>query len=64
MSLNAHDYGQPASFGLCTLLMGQKLARSDIRKAIGIFSLATPFGAILSGCLFRLDRVPRNLCAD
>jgi solute carrier family 39 (zinc transporter), member 9 len=41
---------QPASFGLCTLLMGRRLHKRDIRKAILIFSMSTPVGAILSEC--------------
>lgn len=36
----------PASFGLCTLLMGQRLHKSDIRRAVAIFSMSTPFGAL------------------
>ncbi|PWN36154.1 Zip-domain-containing protein [Meira miltonrushii] len=38
----------PAAFGLCTLLMGQRLHKSQIRKAIAIFSLSTPVGAIFT----------------
>lgn len=38
----------PAAFGLCTLLMGQRLHKSQIRKAIAIFSLSTPIGAIFT----------------
>ena len=38
----------PAAFGLCTLLMGQRLHKSQIRKAIAIFSLSTPLGAIFT----------------
>ncbi|UZJ54577.1 hypothetical protein CBS101457_003897 [Exobasidium rhododendri] len=36
----------PAAFGLCTLLMGQRLHKRDIRKAILLFSMSTPIGAI------------------
>ncbi|PWN25063.1 hypothetical protein BDZ90DRAFT_211219, partial [Jaminaea rosea] len=36
----------PAAFGLCTLLISRGLSRTDIRKAMGIFSLATPVGAL------------------
>lgn len=39
---------QPAAFGLCTLLLSQRLSRNDVRKAMAIFSLATPVGALLS----------------
>ena len=39
---------QPASFGLCTLLMGRRLQKSDIYKAILVFSLSTPVGALFS----------------
>lgn len=38
----------PAAFGLCSLLLSQRLSRSDIRRAMGIFSLATPLGALTS----------------
>lgn len=38
----------PAAFGLCTLLMGRRLHKTDIRRAIAFFSLATPVGAIIS----------------
>ncbi|PWN47268.1 Zinc/iron permease [Violaceomyces palustris] len=38
----------PASFGLCTLLMAQRLHRGNIRKAIAVFSLSTPVGAIIT----------------
>lgn len=38
----------PAAFGLCTLLMGQRLHKSQIRKAIAIFSMSTPLGAIFT----------------
>ena len=39
---------QPAAFGLCTMLMGQRLSRSTVRKAVALFSLASPLGALLS----------------
>ncbi|PWN44945.1 hypothetical protein IE81DRAFT_244284 [Ceraceosorus guamensis] len=38
----------PAAFGLCTLLIGQKLHRRAIRQAILIFALSTPLGAIIT----------------
>lgn len=38
----------PAAFGLCTLLLSRRLSRSDVRRAMAIFSLATPLGALLT----------------
>lgn len=38
----------PAAFGLCTLLLSQRLTKADIRRVMGVFSLATPVGAIAS----------------
>ncbi|KAN0060241.1 hypothetical protein ACQY0O_007570 [Thecaphora frezii] len=36
----------PASFGLCTLLISQRLSKANIRKGVAVFSLASPLGAI------------------
>ncbi|CAO1627794.1 unnamed protein product [Jaminaea pallidilutea] len=36
----------PAAFGLCSLLISQRLSKPDIKRAMAIFSLATPMGAI------------------
>lgn len=44
----------PAAFGLCTLLMSQRLARSDIKRAMGIFSLATPVGTLVTYLLLSI----------
>lgn len=38
----------PAAFGLCTLLLSRRLSRNDVRRAMAIFSLATPIGALLT----------------
>lgn len=38
----------PAAFGLCAMLMSQRLSRTSIRKAVGVFALASPLGAILT----------------
>lgn len=60
-SLASHDEGlkivvvaaimihkAPAAFGLCTLLVSRRLSRNDVRKAMIIFSLSTPIGALLT----------------
>lgn len=44
----------PAAFGLCTLLLSQRLSRVDIKKTIAIFSLATPFGTLITYLLLSL----------
>ncbi|CAO1622726.1 unnamed protein product [Parajaminaea phylloscopi] len=36
----------PAAFGLCTLLVSQRLSRPDIKKAMALFALATPIGTL------------------
>jgi ZIP Zinc transporter len=38
----------PASFGLCSVLLSRGLLKRDIAKALLIFSLCTPLGAVLS----------------
>ncbi|EPQ29086.1 uncharacterized protein PFL1_03375 [Pseudozyma flocculosa PF-1] len=44
----------PASFGLCTLLISQRLSRADIRKGVALFSLAAPLGAVTTYVLISL----------
>ncbi|KDN53429.1 hypothetical protein K437DRAFT_209187, partial [Tilletiaria anomala UBC 951] len=44
----------PASFGLCSVLLARRLHRTDIRKAVAIFSLCTPFGAVLTYLILSL----------
>ncbi|SPO20504.1 related to ATX2 - Golgi membrane protein involved in manganese homeostasis [Ustilago trichophora] len=41
----------PAAFGLCAMLMSQRLSRTSIRKAVGVFALASPLGAVLTFAL-------------
>ncbi|SPO21424.1 related to ATX2 - Golgi membrane protein involved in manganese homeostasis [Ustilago trichophora] len=41
----------PAAFGLCAMLMSQRLSRTSIRKAVGVFALASPLGAVLTYAL-------------
>ncbi|KAJ9476363.1 Metal homeostasis factor ATX2 [Pseudozyma hubeiensis] len=38
----------PAAFGLCAMLMSQRLSRTSIRKAVAIFALASPVGALVT----------------
>lgn len=44
----------PAAFGLCAMLMSQRLSRTSIRKAVAIFALASPVGAVLTYGLLAL----------
>ncbi|KAF6767400.1 Zinc/iron permease [Kalmanozyma brasiliensis GHG001] len=44
----------PAAFGLCAMLMSQRLSRTSIRKAVGVFALASPLGAVLTYLLLAL----------
>jgi zinc transporter 9 len=54
----------PASFGLCTLLMGQRLHKSDIRRAVAIFSVATPTGAFLTYAFLSLLATKGNTSSE
>lgn len=38
----------PAAFGLCAMLMSQRLSRTSIRKAVAIFAFASPLGALVT----------------
>ncbi|PWY97406.1 Zinc/iron permease [Testicularia cyperi] len=38
----------PAAFGLCTMLMSQRLSRASVRKGVGVFSIAAPAGALIT----------------
>ncbi|KAI3486998.1 hypothetical protein L1887_49194 [Cichorium endivia] len=44
----------PAAFGLCAMLMAQRLSRTSIRKAVAVFALAAPVGALLTYALLAL----------
>ncbi|GAC99581.1 potential ZIP metal ion transporter [Pseudozyma hubeiensis SY62] len=44
----------PAAFGLCAMLMSQRLSRTSIRKAVAIFALASPVGALVTYGLLAL----------
>ncbi|CBQ68230.1 conserved hypothetical protein [Sporisorium reilianum SRZ2] len=44
----------PAAFGLCAMLMAQRLSRTSIRKAVAVFALASPLGAVLTYGLLAL----------
>ncbi|TKY91039.1 hypothetical protein EX895_001038 [Sporisorium graminicola] len=44
----------PAAFGLCAMLMSQRLSRTSIRKAVAVFALASPLGAVLTYGLLAL----------
>ncbi|GAK61832.1 zinc transporter ZIP9-like [Moesziomyces antarcticus] len=60
----------PAAFGLCAMLMAQRLSRTSIRKAVAVFALAAPVGALLTYALLALffdvdvAAVPNGLAAQ